>query len=289
MYRIEQNEYQLFIVNGKSDVGVSLIPSNISRLTQLPSFNSYFSLIPQEYTYQATIKKQSDEIESVVIIGLYNFNQTSEAEIQLSLNEIIGSDNIFPIWGILVIIAVIVLAILSIIYLTVQFRKQLKVLSLETPEIGLEILNKYMPIKKVQASMLNEFCCICLANYEESDTIRETPCNHIFHDKCIIEWQESNQFRFKKSKSCPNCRLEFTEEEFSRLMLQKQTDSSPENKKHQNSTFIQRVTSIKLIQNTNPQQRRNLEDSTSQLNQVEEIPQQTYVQPFNIFDQAEQN
>lgn len=58
-------------------------------------------------------------MDSVVIIGLYNFNQTSEAEINISLNEIISTDDIFPIWGILVIIVVIVLAILIIIYLAV--------------------------------------------------------------------------------------------------------------------------------------------------------------------------
>lgn len=45
-----------------------------------------------------------------------------------------------------------------------------------------------MPSKKVQSFMLNDFCCICLVNYEENDIIRETPCNHNFHDKCIIEW-----------------------------------------------------------------------------------------------------
>ncbi|CAD8140966.1 unnamed protein product [Paramecium pentaurelia] len=281
-YRIEQNEYQLLIENGKSDIGVSLVPFNISRITKLPSFNSYFSLIPQEYIYQVKLKRQGNQLDSVVIVGLYNFNQTSEAEINLSLDSIIASDDTFPIWGILVIIGVIVLAILIIIYLAIQFRRQLKVLSLETPEIGLEMLDKYMPSKTVQSSMLNDFCCICLVNYEENDIIRETPCGHTFHDKCIIEW-------FKKNKSCPYCRLEFTEEEFQRLMLQKQTDTSPENKKNQNSNFIQRVTSLKLIQNTNQQQRRNLEDSTSQLNQVEEIPQQNYVQPFNIFDQADQN
>ena len=61
-------------------------------------------------------------------------------------------------------------------------------LSLETPEIGLEMLDKYMPSKKVSAELFNDFCCICLINYEENDNVRETPCNHIFHDKCIIEW-----------------------------------------------------------------------------------------------------
>lgn len=88
-------------------------------------------------------------MDSVVIVGLYNFNQTSEAEINLSLDEIIASDDTFPIWGILVIIGVIVLAILIIIYLAIQFRRQLKVLSLEIPEIGLEMLDKYMPSKTV--------------------------------------------------------------------------------------------------------------------------------------------
>ncbi|CAD8055171.1 unnamed protein product [Paramecium sonneborni] len=280
-YRVEQAEYQLLIENGKSDVGVSLVPFNISHSTKLPSFNSYFNLIPQEYIYQVKLKRQGNESESVLIIGFYNFNQTSEAEINLSLEEIITED-VFPIWGIMVIIGVIVLAILIIIYLAIQFRRQLKVLSLDIPEIGIEILDKYMPSKKAQVEMLNDFCCICLVNYEENDIVRETPCNHTFHDKCIIEW-------FKKNKNCPYCRLNFTEEEFQRLMIQKQTDTSPENKKNQNSNFIQRVTSLKIIQTTSLQQRRNLEDSSSQLNQLQEVPQQNFVQPFNIFDQLDQN
>lgn len=41
----------------------------------------------------------------------------------LSLNEIIAPDDNFPIWGILVIIGVVILALLIIIYLAIQFRR----------------------------------------------------------------------------------------------------------------------------------------------------------------------
>ncbi|CAD8057807.1 unnamed protein product [Paramecium sonneborni] len=283
-YTIEQDdEYQLLIENGQSDVGISLVPFNISHFTKLPSFNSYFNLIPQEYIYQVKLKGQASESKAVIIIGLYNFNQTSEADINLFLQEIFDTDDNFPIWGIIAIIGVVVFSILIIICLIIQFRKQLKVLSIDTQEIVIEMLDKYMPSQKVSAEMLNDFCCICLLNYEQNDNVRETPCDHTFHDKCIMEW-------FRKNKNCPCCRLKFTEEEFQKLMIQKQTDVTPQNKKKFNSNFIQRVSNFNIIHRASLQQIRNLEDSNSQLNnQFQEIPQQNFVQPFNIIDQIDQN
>ena len=55
----------------------------------------------------------------MIILGLYNFNKTSEAKIKISLNEIYDAGDSFPIWGILVIIASLVFAILIIIYLAI--------------------------------------------------------------------------------------------------------------------------------------------------------------------------
>ncbi|CAM8949101.1 unnamed protein product [Rhodiola kirilowii] len=46
----------------------------------------------------------------------------------------------------------------------------------------------------------DQVCCICLCEYEQSDTIRLVPeCNHCFHAQCVDGW-------LKVSGTCPTCR-----------------------------------------------------------------------------------
>ncbi|CAM9362994.1 unnamed protein product, partial [Discosporangium mesarthrocarpum] len=47
----------------------------------------------------------------------------------------------------------------------------------------------------------DESCAICLADYEGSDMLRQLPCNHAFHQKCVDDW-------LKYNASCPNCRAQ---------------------------------------------------------------------------------
>ena len=42
-------------------------------------------------------------------------------------------------------------------------------------------------------------CSICKEDFENTDDISITNCNHIFHTKCIKEWGYYKQ-------ECPNCR-----------------------------------------------------------------------------------
>ena len=48
-------------------------------------------------------------------------------------------------------------------------------------------------------------CSICLSSFADSDgsddVIKETPCGHCFHQKCLENW-------FKCSRTCPNCRVD---------------------------------------------------------------------------------
>ena len=45
-------------------------------------------------------------------------------------------------------------------------------------------------------------CSVCLQDYNESDEIVLTTCNHMYHKRCINNWLEQN-------KSCPVCRHRF--------------------------------------------------------------------------------
>ncbi|XP_057461174.1 E3 ubiquitin-protein ligase At1g63170-like isoform X1 [Actinidia eriantha] len=49
-------------------------------------------------------------------------------------------------------------------------------------------------------SILQE-CCICLSKYKEKEEIRQLPCSHLFHNKCVDQW-------LKIISCCPLCKQE---------------------------------------------------------------------------------
>ncbi|CAH2085508.1 unnamed protein product [Euphydryas editha] len=44
-------------------------------------------------------------------------------------------------------------------------------------------------------------CPICLKKFHMNDKAKEMPCQHLFHEKCIIPW-------LNQTNSCPFCRYE---------------------------------------------------------------------------------
>ncbi|XP_072834918.2 E3 ubiquitin-protein ligase RNF181 isoform X2 [Pogona vitticeps] len=44
-------------------------------------------------------------------------------------------------------------------------------------------------------------CPVCLLEFEEDETVRKMPCQHLFHAGCILPW-------LGKTNSCPLCRHE---------------------------------------------------------------------------------
>lgn len=45
-------------------------------------------------------------------------------------------------------------------------------------------------------------CAICLEDFETRQEVMVTPCNHMFHEDCIVPWVKSNG-------QCPVCRYSF--------------------------------------------------------------------------------
>ena len=66
-------------------------------------------------------------------------------------------------------------------------------------------------------------CIICLLEIKEGIDIILLPCEHIYHEKCIIQW-------FKTHNTCPLCRFEITGEKFK--------NNSGENDRNQNNRVI---------------------------------------------------
>jgi len=59
---------------------------------------------------------------------------------------------------------------------------------------------KKLPIKKFKKGEGPETCAICLEDFVESEKLRELPCKHAFHSRCIDPWL------LKNKKSCPLCK-----------------------------------------------------------------------------------
>ena len=46
-----------------------------------------------------------------------------------------------------------------------------------------------------------EACAICLEPYCDEDWLKRLPCEHCFHEDCILHW-------FKDHTLCPMCRFD---------------------------------------------------------------------------------
>lgn len=60
-------------------------------------------------------------------------------------------------------------------------------------EIPMAIINKELADSLIQ-------CAVCFHEFKlNEDDVRQLPCNHMYHDKCIFPWLQTNP-------SCPTCR-----------------------------------------------------------------------------------
>ena len=54
-------------------------------------------------------------------------------------------------------------------------------------------------------------CSICLEDFKKNSKVSKTPCNHVFHYKCIKDWLYKNI----KNPKCPNCNKEVVSDDIS--------------------------------------------------------------------------
>ncbi|OVA19749.1 zinc finger protein [Macleaya cordata] len=47
----------------------------------------------------------------------------------------------------------------------------------------------------------NSECCICLAKYRDKEEVRQLPCSHLFHQRCVDQW-------LRIISCCPLCKQE---------------------------------------------------------------------------------
>lgn len=56
--------------------------------------------------------------------------------------------------------------------------------------------------KEKESDQEKETCTICLEDFKAEEEVMLTPCNHMFHEPCIVPWVKSHA-------QCPICRLRF--------------------------------------------------------------------------------
>ncbi|KAH7650934.1 Zinc finger RING/FYVE/PHD-type protein [Dioscorea alata] len=58
---------------------------------------------------------------------------------------------------------------------------------------------KDVEANNVQHAHQNTECCICLAKYMDKEEVRQLPCLHLFHQRCVDQW-------LRIISSCPLCK-----------------------------------------------------------------------------------
>ena len=77
----------------------------------------------------------------------------------------------------------------------------------ENNRIKLDELFSTKMVEHTYKSEYNKYgggCSICLEEFKKKSKVSKTPCNHVFHFKCIKDWLYKNV----KNPKCPNCNKE---------------------------------------------------------------------------------
>ncbi|KAE9458371.1 hypothetical protein C3L33_09727, partial [Rhododendron williamsianum] len=69
------------------------------------------------------------------------------------------------------------------------------------PSCRYKDLDNNLVLGKSSNNHENPDCCICLSKYREKEEIRQLPCSHVFHLKCVDQW-------LRIISCCPLCKQE---------------------------------------------------------------------------------
>ncbi|CAK9311526.1 unnamed protein product [Citrullus colocynthis] len=72
-----------------------------------------------------------------------------------------------------------------------------------TPPASKSAIEKLSTVTVTEDLLNSEMnqCAVCLDGFEKGTEVKQMPCNHIFHDYCLLPWLELHN-------SCPVCRFE---------------------------------------------------------------------------------
>ncbi|KAM3147075.1 hypothetical protein pb186bvf_000791 [Paramecium bursaria] len=226
---LTQSSYNLKIQTSAEMIGLSIIPLDTPNITSLPSFKQLFQTIQSNQKLEITLENIKKIDGYVVVFGLYNFD--SPTSIQLSIVPI-NTSSAIPEWLYGVIGTIVFIGVVAAFVICCQIQRQSRQITQEKPALELEILNKYLPAHKINRFQINDHCSVCLVNFEQRSQVRYTPCKHVFHDQCLMDWT-------KKQANCPNCRAGLSEDdliknqqlqsEASQIHLKKQLDNLTSN------------------------------------------------------------
>ena len=66
---------------------------------------------------------------------------------------------------------------------------------------------KKLKFKQSKHKANQDSCCVCVDDFSPDCMVRETPCNHLFHDECLMKWVET-KIKAGDAADCPFCRTE---------------------------------------------------------------------------------
>ena len=72
--------------------------------------------------------------------------------------------------------------------------------------------------KEKEADEDGKNCAICLEEFEPRQMVMLTPCNHMFHEECIVPWVKSHG-------QCPVCRFAICERIKNRTTIASNTNN----------------------------------------------------------------
>ena len=58
-----------------------------------------------------------------------------------------------------------------------------------------------LSVKEASGQQLKLECPVCMGTFREGERYCTMPCEHLFHEQCLLPW-------LKERNSCPKCRFE---------------------------------------------------------------------------------
>ncbi|KJE90778.1 hypothetical protein, variant 1 [Capsaspora owczarzaki ATCC 30864] len=122
------------------------------------------------------------------------------AEQQGSTVTIWQNDDIFGVWPTFVLpfmIMMLVTASIYGVYLVYRHRRMLRANRMLEPEV---ITIPTRPYKMSADQQEPDTCAVCIEEFAVGENLRVLPCNHLFHDACIVPWLTQQR------STCPICK-----------------------------------------------------------------------------------